>query len=120
LCDRFGNWETEFPSCHFGRKIYARRFSQLTGFASPTAFDARRTYRSHGIQAFGPLLGYGQMPKHVAAILRLMEHEDELNSLRKLGESSYNLIRHIDVLIAIVGEARLLSASRSKDCETVT
>jgi hypothetical protein len=49
-----------------------------------------------------------------------MEHEDELNSLRKLGESSYNLIRHIDVLIAIVGEARLLSASRSKDCKTVT
>jgi len=66
------------------------------------------------------LLGYGQMPKHVAAILRLMEHEDELNSLRKLGESSYNLIRHIDVLIAIVGEARLLCASRSKDCGTVT
>ena len=60
------------------------------------------------------------MPKHVAAILRLMELEDELNRLRKLGQSSYNLIRHIDVLITILGEARLLCASRSKDCETVT
>ena len=58
------------------------------------------------------LLGYGQLPKHSAAILRLMDVEDDLNTLRKSGESAYNLIRHIDVLIAIVGEARSLRASQ--------
>lgn len=58
------------------------------------------------------LLGYGQLPRHSAAILKLIELEDELNALRKSGESAYNLIRHIDVLIAIVGEARILRASQ--------
>ena len=57
------------------------------------------------------LLGYGQTPKHTSAIHRLMEIEGDLNALRKSGESSYNLVRHIDVLIAIVGEARFLRAS---------
>ncbi|MFT4707230.1 MAG: hypothetical protein ACI9PU_001070 [Ascidiaceihabitans sp.] len=58
------------------------------------------------------LLGYGQMPKTTVALLKLIEFEDELNTLRKSGESAYNLVRHIDVLIAIVGEARILRASR--------
>jgi hypothetical protein len=66
------------------------------------------------------LLGYGQMPKHVEAILKLMEIEDELNTLRTSGESAYNLIRHIDVMIAIVGEARILRASQPIRYQTVT
>jgi hypothetical protein len=38
------------------------------------------------------LLGYGQMPKHSEAILRLIEIEGDLNALRKAGESAYNLL----------------------------
>jgi hypothetical protein len=49
-----------------------------------------------------------------------MEIEDDLNTLRKTSESNYNLLRHIDVLIAIVGEARILRASQSSGYQTVT
>ena len=57
------------------------------------------------------LLGYGRTPKTAAALLKLIEYEDELNIQRKPGESAYNLVRHLDVLIAIVGEARISRAS---------
>ena len=59
-------------------------------------------------------LGYGRMPKHSEAILRWIDIEEDLNALRKAGESAYNLLRHIDVMIAIVGEARDLRASQPK------
>jgi hypothetical protein len=61
------------------------------------------------------LIGYGQTPKHVPTLLKLMEYEGDLNTLRKASDSAYNVMRHIDVLIAIVGEARLLRASRIQD-----
>lgn len=56
------------------------------------------------------LLGYGVLPRHGDALLRLVDLEAELNSYRKAGDAAYNLVRHIDVLIAIVAEARLLQA----------
>ena len=59
------------------------------------------------------LLGYGNLPRHSQALLRLMEHEAELNTQRLDDESGYNLLRHIDVLIAIVGEARIMQAAQS-------
>ena len=65
--------------------------------------------------AFLPhLLGYGRMPKQSEAILKLIEIEKNLKALRKAGESADNLLRHIDVMIAIVGEARDLRASQPK------
>jgi hypothetical protein len=60
------------------------------------------------------LLGYGRMPKQSEAILKLIEIEKILKALRKAGESADNLLRHIDVMIAIVGEARDLRASQPK------
>jgi hypothetical protein len=72
------------------------------------AMDYRRT--AH----LPRLLGYGQMPKHSDAILRLIEIEGFLNALHKAGQSAYNLLRHIDVMIAIVEEARDLRASQPK------
>ena len=57
------------------------------------------------------LLGYGQTPGSAAAILKLLEIEDDLNTQRKSSESAYSVTRHIEVMIAIVGEARLLRAS---------
>ncbi|MEL6806335.1 MAG: DUF6477 family protein [Pseudomonadota bacterium] len=58
------------------------------------------------------LLGYGQLPRHGKALMRLMEIEGELNALRLGEDSSYSLLRHIDVLIAIVGEGRILRAAQ--------
>ena len=60
------------------------------------------------------LLGYGQLPRHGAALMRLMEIEGELNAQRMGDDSSYSLLRHIDILIAIVGEARILRAAQGE------
>lgn len=54
------------------------------------------------------LLGYGVIPRHGAALIKLMEIEAELNIQRKDGDTGYSLLRHIDVLIAMVGEARVM------------
>ena len=43
-----------------------------------------------------------------AAALRLMELERSLNALRTEGDAAYDVARHVDVLIALMGEARLL------------
>ena len=58
------------------------------------------------------LLGYGELPAPAPALMRLMEIEDEINDRRHLQDASYSLIRHLDVLIAMVGEAHLLDAQR--------
>ncbi|WP_370401495.1 DUF6477 family protein [Sulfitobacter sp. JB4-11] len=57
------------------------------------------------------LLGYGNLPRHGAALMRLMEIESTLEQQRTTADASYSLIRHVDVLIAMVGEARVLRAS---------
>lgn len=59
------------------------------------------------------LLGYGNLPRHAAALMRLMEIEADLNVQRLEDDSAYSLLRHIDVLIAIVGEARVMRAAQS-------
>ena len=58
------------------------------------------------------LLGYGMTPRHGTALIKLMEMEAEVNTLRTERNSSYSLIRHVDLLIAMVGEARILRASQ--------
>ena len=59
------------------------------------------------------LLGYGVLPRHGAALMKLMEIEGDLNAQRVSSNTSYNLIRHVDILIAIIGEARVLRASQT-------
>lgn len=59
------------------------------------------------------LLGYGNLPRHAQALLRLMEIEAELNAQRMEDDSAYSLLRHIDILIAIVGEARVMQAAQA-------
>lgn len=54
------------------------------------------------------LLGYGQLPRHGPALMKLVEIEDDLNTQRKDRDSAYSLLRHIDIMIAIVGEAHIL------------
>ncbi len=59
------------------------------------------------------LLGYGSLPRHGVALMRLMELEAALNEQRQSDDGAYSLLRHIDLLIAIVGEARVLRAAQT-------
>jgi hypothetical protein len=58
------------------------------------------------------LLGYGVLPRHGAALMKLIEIEAELEEQRSGRDANYSLIQHIDVMIAVVSEARLLRASQ--------
>lgn len=59
------------------------------------------------------LLGYGVLPRHAPAILKLMEIEADLEDRRAEADTSYSLVRHVDVLIAIIGEARELRGAQT-------
>ncbi|MCZ4366718.1 DUF6477 family protein [Sulfitobacter dubius] len=59
------------------------------------------------------ILGFGILPRHGTALIKLIEIEAELDTQRKTADASYSLIRHVDVLIAMVGEARFLRAAQS-------
>ncbi|MBE1282300.1 MAG: hypothetical protein GJ676_03215 [Rhodobacteraceae bacterium] len=58
------------------------------------------------------LLGYGNLPRPAAALMKLMELEREMDEARKKDEAGYSLPRHLDLLIAMMGEAQLLKAVR--------
>ncbi len=58
------------------------------------------------------LLGYGALPRTAPALMRLIELERGLNEQRQDDDAGYSLPRHLDVLIAITGEAQLLRAMR--------
>ncbi|GGH25461.1 hypothetical protein SAMN05444007_103232 [Cribrihabitans marinus] len=59
------------------------------------------------------VLGYGALPRPAAALMRLMELERGLDDQRKQEDAGYSLTRHLDLLIAMMGEAQLLAASRT-------
>lgn len=59
------------------------------------------------------ILGYGSMPGTGAALVRLMEMEREVNAQRMEEDAAYSLVRHLDLLIALLGEAQLYQASRA-------
>ena len=59
------------------------------------------------------LLGYGQQPRHGDALMQLVDIEADLEQQRTSANAGYSLIHHVDVLIAIVGEARALRAAYS-------
>lgn len=60
------------------------------------------------------LLGYGALPRHGAALMKLMEIEAGMEDQRTGGNASYSLVRHLDVLIAMVAEARVLKATQAE------
>ena len=59
------------------------------------------------------LLGYGKLPRYGAALMQLMEMESALNAQRQGHDATYCLTRHIEVLIAIVAEARVMRTAQS-------
>ncbi|MEP3440196.1 MAG: DUF6477 family protein [Sulfitobacter sp.] len=61
----------------------------------------------------GHLLGYGMLPSHADALMRLMDIEAEKERQRKMSDTCYSLVDHVDVLIGILGEARALRAQQT-------
>lgn len=59
-------------------------------------------------------LGHRRLPEPGAALAQLMDMERTLNRQRKSGDGTYMATDHVDVLIAMMGEARLLRASRQE------
>ncbi|MGV6848255.1 MAG: DUF6477 family protein [Marinibacterium sp.] len=65
------------------------------------------------------LLGYGRLPRPAPALVQLMEIERDLDTQRREGDAAYSLIRHVDVLIAMMGEAHLIRGGQGS-AATVT
>ena len=53
----------------------------------------------------------GQIATPDRAVARLMSEEEQLEEDRRAGEASYSVTRHIEILIALISETRLLPRS---------
>lgn len=60
-------------------------------------------------------IGTDSLPCSDTALRKLIDIESEINSARCARLAHYSVARHVDVLIAIMGEARLLRASAPVD-----
>ena len=56
------------------------------------------------------LLGAGHLPRNGESIVRLIDMEADLNDRRVGATADYSIARHVAILIALMGEARLLRA----------
>ena len=61
-------------------------------------------------RALPRLLGLIEAPRSGAAVMRLLDLEADLNARRARHAADYAVARHVEVLIALMGEARLLRA----------
>ena len=52
-----------------------------------------------------------KLPRHGAALMQLLDLEAELNTLRLAKMGDYRPSRHVEMLIAILGEAQLMRAT---------
>ena len=52
-----------------------------------------------------------RLPRHGAALMQLLDLEAELNALRLAKTGDYRPSRHVEILIAILGEAQLMRAT---------
>lgn len=57
------------------------------------------------------LLGQAEPPRPAEAAMALMDLERSHDIRRKSGDPAYSPLRHLDVLIALMGEARQLQLS---------
>ncbi len=61
----------------------------------------------------GRILRSEALPRTGPAILRLLEIEAGLEDRRVAGAADYSVARHVEVLIALMGEARILRAMQT-------
>lgn len=57
------------------------------------------------------LLGRGALPRSLVALERLMELEASQDAARLNDEAGYSIMRHVETMIAVIGEARILRAT---------
>jgi hypothetical protein len=115
---RFGCVINRSDQCQIGKRITEMQdvMSMLNALRRPqlliraARFGAQEYRRDKHLQR---LLGYGALPRPAAAVLCLMEIERTLNEQRNNDDAGYVLSRHVDVLIAMMGEAQLLRSARS-------
>ncbi|MEB8386151.1 DUF6477 family protein [Rhodobacteraceae bacterium KMM 6894] len=58
-------------------------------------------------------LGYGALPRSAAALRRLVDMEATLEELRQDRAAGYSATRHVEILIAMMGEARILRTAHA-------
>ncbi|MEY3307376.1 MAG: hypothetical protein RLZZ413_1414 [Pseudomonadota bacterium] len=54
------------------------------------------------------LIGALAAPPPAVSVTRLLQAEDQIEAGRRAGAAGYNAVRHVDLLIALMAEARLL------------
>jgi hypothetical protein len=54
------------------------------------------------------LIGTSAAPSPDVSVRRLLSEEARLETIRRSGDLGYSLARHVEVLIALIAEARLL------------
>ena len=54
------------------------------------------------------LLGQGAVPAPAQSLDALLEQERALEQTRKSGDAGYSIARHVEVLIALIAESRLI------------
>ena len=54
------------------------------------------------------LIGGNGLPAPIDVLPVLMDEEARLEDIRGTGDAAYSLVRHIEVLIAVMAEARLV------------
>ena len=59
----------------------------------------------------GRILQSDTLPRHGQALVQLLEKEAEMNDARERDAASYRTALHVNVLIAILGEAYLMRAT---------
>ena len=88
--------DTESPLAGLHRPrllIRAARFGMAEYRRTPSL---RRMFAAAGAHA----------PRQIVALL--LRREDEADRLRRAGDATYNVARHVELLIALMAEARLL------------
>lgn len=56
------------------------------------------------------ILNRDTLPRHAESLMFLLEMEQEMNNARCAKSGNYSPVKHVDILIAISGEARLMKA----------
>lgn len=58
------------------------------------------------------ILGHGPLPRHASALEQLMEKEEAMDRGRRDHAPDYAMVAHVEVMIAMIAEARVLRAAQ--------
>jgi uncharacterized protein DUF6477 len=59
------------------------------------------------------LLKSNRLPK-ISCLPRLLEFEEQLEATRRTGDTTYSILKHVEVLTALIAEATLTDAKPSR------